>query len=39
MGGHSHTPLGTGENEEGPYPTIVQNLDDEEVFVVTAYRK
>ncbi|KAF2211353.1 hypothetical protein CERZMDRAFT_43701 [Cercospora zeae-maydis SCOH1-5] len=38
MGGHSHTPLGTGENEEGPYPTIVQNLDDEEVFVVTAYR-
>ncbi|CAK1367345.1 unnamed protein product [Cercospora beticola] len=38
MGGHSHTPLGTGEGEEGPYPTIVQNLDDEEVFVVTAYR-
>ncbi|KXT13452.1 hypothetical protein AC579_4247 [Pseudocercospora musae] len=38
MGGHSHTPLGTGEGEEGPYPTIVRNLDDEEVFIVTAYR-
>lgn len=38
MGGHSHTPLGTGEDEEGPYPTIVRNLDDEEVFIVTAYR-
>lgn len=39
MGGHSHTPLGTGEGEEGSYPTIVENLDGEEVFVVTAYRK
>lgn len=39
MGGHSHTPLGTGGDEEGPYPTIVRNLDDEEVFVVTAYSK
>lgn len=38
MGGHSHTPLGTGEDEEGPYPTIIRNMDDEEVFVVTAYR-
>ena len=25
MGGHSHTPLGTGENEEGPYPTIIKD--------------
>jgi 2',3'-cyclic-nucleotide 2'-phosphodiesterase (5'-nucleotidase family) len=38
MGGHSHTPLGTGEDEEGSYPTIVRNADDEEVFIVTAYR-
>ncbi|KAM0722847.1 hypothetical protein Q7P37_001045 [Cladosporium fusiforme] len=38
MGGHSHTPLGTGEDEEGPYPTIVKNQEDEEVFIVTAYR-
>jgi 2',3'-cyclic-nucleotide 2'-phosphodiesterase (5'-nucleotidase family) len=38
MGGHSHTPLGTGEDEEGPYPTIVKNAEDEEVFIVTAYR-
>jgi 2',3'-cyclic-nucleotide 2'-phosphodiesterase (5'-nucleotidase family) len=42
MGGHSHTPLGTVEDgfeePEGSYPTIVRNLDDEEVFIVTAYR-
>ncbi|KAF2171270.1 hypothetical protein M409DRAFT_50734 [Zasmidium cellare ATCC 36951] len=38
MGGHSHTPLGDFEGAEGPYPTIVQNLDGEEVFIVTAYR-
>ena len=38
MGGHSHTPLGDFEDAEGPYPTIVRNLDDEEVFIVTAYR-
>ena len=38
MGGHSHTPLGTGEDEEGSYPTIVRNAEDEEVFIVTAYR-
>lgn len=37
MGGHSHTPLGNFTGAEGPYPTIVRNLDDEEVFVVTAY--
>lgn len=39
MGGHSHTPLGIGEDEEGPYPTIVRNQEDEEVFIVTAYRE
>lgn len=39
MGGHSHTPLGAGEDEEGPYPTITRNKDDEEVFIVTAYRR
>ena len=38
MGGHSHTPLGDFEGAEGPYPTIVKNKDDEEVFIVTAYR-
>lgn len=39
MGGHSHTPLGNFTGAEGPYPTIVQNLDGEEVFIVTAYRE
>lgn len=38
MGGHSHTPLGDFEDAEGPYPTIVENKDGEEVFIVTAYR-
>ncbi|KAL1837218.1 hypothetical protein VTJ49DRAFT_4119 [Mycothermus thermophilus] len=38
MGGHSHTPLGDFEGAEGPYPTIVENKDGEEVFIVTAYR-
>lgn len=39
MGGHSHTPLGDLEGAEGPHPTIVRNLEDEEVFMVTAYRE
>ena len=38
MGGHSHTPLGDFEGAEGPYPTIRNNKDGEEVFIVTAYR-
>lgn len=38
MGGHSHTKLSDDEDAEGPYPTIVENLDGEEVFVVTAWR-
>ncbi|KAK5091250.1 hypothetical protein LTR05_001431 [Lithohypha guttulata] len=43
MGGHSHTLLlpandTDAEDAEGEYPTIVNNRDGEEVFVVTAYR-
>lgn len=38
IGGHSHTPLGDFEGAEGKYPTIENNLDGEEVFIVTAYR-
>lgn len=38
MGGHSHTLLGDMADAEGKYPTIVKNKDDEEVFIVTAYR-
>lgn len=37
VGGHSHTPLGSFEGAQGPYPTIETNLDGEEVFVVTAF--
>ncbi|KAF2123860.1 5'-nucleotidase precursor [Dothidotthia symphoricarpi CBS 119687] len=38
MGGHSHTLLGDMANAEGKYPTIVNNKDGDEVFIVTAYR-
>ena len=38
MGGHSHTLVGDMEGAKGPYPTIVENKDGDEVFVVTAYR-
>jgi 2',3'-cyclic-nucleotide 2'-phosphodiesterase (5'-nucleotidase family) len=38
MGGHSHTPIGTMSIAEGPYPTIKKNKEDEDVYVVTAYR-
>ncbi|KAL6709853.1 hypothetical protein ACN47E_000638 [Coniothyrium glycines] len=38
MGGHSHTLLGDMEDAEGDYPTIVENKDQDEVFIVTAYR-
>ncbi|KAH6889725.1 Metallo-dependent phosphatase-like protein [Thelonectria olida] len=38
IGGHSHTPLGNMEDAEGKYPTIVEDLDGNEVFIVTAYR-
>ncbi|KAG8897127.1 hypothetical protein FRC00_004788 [Tulasnella sp. 408] len=36
VGGHSHSLLGNFTGAVGPYPTIVENLDGEEVFVVTA---
>ncbi|OBS28166.1 hypothetical protein FPOA_02107 [Fusarium poae] len=38
IGGHSHTPLGNMSNSEGDYPTIVDNINGDEVFIVTAYR-
>ncbi|ORY71380.1 5'-nucleotidase [Pseudomassariella vexata] len=38
MGGHSHTLLGDMEDASGPYPTIEQNKDGDDVFIVTAYR-
>ena len=38
IGGHSHTLLGDMEDAEGKYPTIVENQDGDEVFIVTAYR-
>jgi 2',3'-cyclic-nucleotide 2'-phosphodiesterase (5'-nucleotidase family) len=37
VGGHSHT-LGNFTGTMGPYPTIGQNLDNEEVFIVTSCR-
>lgn len=38
IGGHSHTRLGNDTAAIGPYPTIVKNLDGEDVFVVTSWR-
>ena len=38
MGGHSHTLLGDMKDAEGKYPTVVDNADGDEVFIVTAYR-
>lgn len=38
IGGHSHTPLGPMPNPLGDYPTIVNNVNGDEVFIVTAYR-
>lgn len=39
VGGHSHTPLGGDPKySQGEYPTIVKDLDGEDVFIVTAYR-
>ncbi|KAK5996001.1 5'-nucleotidase [Cladobotryum mycophilum] len=38
VGGHSHTLLGDMPGAEGKYPTIVQDLEGNEVFVVTSYR-
>lgn len=38
IGGHSHTLLGNMKDAKGDYPTIVEDLDGHEVFIVTAYR-
>ncbi|KAF7330058.1 5'-nucleotidase protein-like protein [Mycena kentingensis (nom. inval.)] len=38
IGGHSHTLLGNMAGAEGPYPTVVQNLDGDDVYVITDYR-
>ncbi|KAK9896117.1 5'-nucleotidase [Cystobasidium minutum MCA 4210] len=38
IGGHSHTRLGNDSAAAGQYPTVVRNLDGEEVFVVTSWR-
>ncbi|KAL4778589.1 Metallo-dependent phosphatase-like protein [Aspergillus varians] len=38
IGGHSHTLLGDMEDAKGDYPTIVEDLNGHEVFIVTAYR-
>ncbi|KAL3456276.1 Metallo-dependent phosphatase-like protein [Aspergillus heterothallicus] len=38
IGGHTHTLLGDMEDAEGDYPTIVEDLNGDEVFIVTAYR-
>lgn len=38
FGGHSHTLLGDMQGATGKYPTIVNNLDGEEVFIVQAWR-
>jgi 5'-nucleotidase len=36
VGGHSHTFLGTGEGEGGPYPTLVKSPDGIDVPIVQA---
>lgn len=38
IGGHSHTPLGPMPDALGDYPTIVDNVNGDEVFIVTAWR-
>jgi 2',3'-cyclic-nucleotide 2'-phosphodiesterase (5'-nucleotidase family) len=38
IGGHSHTLLGDMPKAQGKYPTIVDNKDGDEVFIVTAHR-
>lgn len=38
IGGHSHTLLGDMDGAEGKYPTIVEDLSGNEVFIVTSYR-
>lgn len=36
VGGHSHTFLGSGEKDQGPYPTLVKGPDGTDVPVVQA---
>lgn len=36
VGGHTHTFLGTGKGEAGPYPTLVKNPDGVDVPIVQA---
>ncbi|PON25105.1 5'-nucleotidase [Trichoderma gamsii] len=38
IGGHSHTLLGDMDGAEGKYPTVVEDLAGNEVFIVTSYR-
>lgn len=39
IGGHSHTPLGDlNPNSQGDYPTIVEDAEGNEVFIVQAWR-
>ncbi|KAL2866223.1 bifunctional metallophosphatase/5'-nucleotidase [Aspergillus lucknowensis] len=38
IGGHSHTLLGDMDDAKGKYPTIVEDRNGNEVFIVTAYR-
>jgi 5'-nucleotidase len=38
IGGHSHTLLGDMDDAKGDYPTIVEDLNGHEIFIVTAYR-
>jgi 5'-nucleotidase len=38
IGGHSHTPLGPMPGALGDYPTIVDNVNGDEVFIVTSWR-
>lgn len=38
MGGHSHSKLGNATDAVGAYPTVAQNKEGDEVFVVTAWR-
>ncbi|KAL4743807.1 Metallo-dependent phosphatase-like protein [Aspergillus similis] len=38
IGGHSHTLLGDMDGAKGDYPTIVEDLNGHEIFIVTAYR-
>lgn len=38
IGGHSHTLLGDMDGAAGKYPTLAENLNGDEVYIVTSYR-